>query len=77
MIKIELTRKQLDQAQLLINATDPGIYRLKDLYGINWAAIPAKNNFGRNFLYSAERHLLTSIISLNKTDQNHQTYKIK
>jgi len=67
---------EIAEAQILIDHTPPGTYKLKELFGSHWEDIDNPTVYGTKFLATVEKKLLSGIEAGKKTSDNAQTYLV-
>lgn len=73
---INLSTKEILQAQTKINAMPAGIYEVSDIFGDEWTDIPSPSVYGQQFLGSVIRCRFKRIRHHGRRSNNHQIYLI-
>lgn len=58
------------------SGAQPGVYELKDLYGLKWSSISNPTVFGANFKEAVQANHLKNIRLSKPKTNNHQTYEL-
>jgi hypothetical protein len=70
-----LSPKQITIAQAIIDATPPGEYELKQIYGTRWDSISSPTKFGKVFKAAVQAGALRNIrVCTNPKTNNHHLY---
>ena len=70
-----LTQTEVEVAQQLIDATVPGRYRVKEIYGVSWPSRGA-TSLGKRFKASVKAGALSRIRFAQLLSDNHNTYDV-
>ena len=73
-----LSPDELIKAQAVIDQAMPGIYELKEIYGLHWDGVVAPTVFGKRFKAAVDSKQLQRIekVLLSKKSDNHLEYRI-
>jgi hypothetical protein len=71
-----LTEQELTIAKVVLSKTQPGLYKLKDIYGDLWSNNKPVTTFGRRFKKSVLAGHLKKIIPLEQAGDNAWMYKV-